>query len=429
MKPERAFARSGFVDPIRVTVVLWLFVLAGAASADLNPLSPVFLVFVTIGVGAHLSGMVACRFQQGRPRRSQAPFYGPSFFGAIAATYLNLRRVNRITLCLLTLQVAGILYFVAAYSDVVLSLDPAGFLAARNVYLEEVRGLKDKLFIYTTHLTLFGIGVLFFAARAYGDAASLGLRASKVPFNLAAVTTLMAALLTTGRTAPLLVILCYSFYCLRFRIFSKSTIVVSFGALSLAMFVVVAFALGKEGLGDAEQIGVVEALRSLGRIYFFSAPIAMQEVLIKNEVVSNVCSNIFSYPIDLIKKAGLFSHCEARELDFVFVPVATNVFTFLRAYWEDFGLAYPIAMFASGYLIQSVHIRAFQKPSYFAFIFPFVLNGVILQIFEEQIFANGSVFAYLTASYMVCSVVYRPSGARSPARQASSGLQFTSAAA
>ena len=146
---------------------------------------------------------------------------------------------------------------------------------------------------------------------------------------------------------------------------------------------------------------------SLGRIYFFSAPVALQEVVLHGATVSNGCSNIFAYPIDLLKKVGLFGNCDVRELDFVFVPVATNVFTFMRAYWEDFGLAYPLAMFATGYLIESVHRRAFLAAGFSAFIFPFILNAVLLQIFEEQLFANGSVFAYLAASYLLCALLYR----------------------
>jgi oligosaccharide repeat unit polymerase len=419
MKPDSAFARSGFVDPIRITAILWLFVLTGAGSADLNPLSPVYLAFLVIGIGAHLCGMAARRLQQNRTGRVQAPRKGFASTVARATARLSFRRANRITLCLLALQIAGILFFLSAYSEVAPSIDAAGFLAARNAYLDEVRGVRDKLFLYTTHLTLFGIGALFFAARAYRDVTAHGLRASKVFMNLVAVSTFLVALLTTGRTAPLLVILSYSFYCLRFRIFGVRTVISLFAVISLLMFILVALALGKEGLGDSDQVGAVEAMMNLARLYFFSAPIAMQEVVMKNEVVSNACSNILSYPIDLLKKVGLFSHCDVRELDFVFVPVATNVFTFFRAYWEDFGLAYPAAMFASGYLIESVHVRAFQKSAYCAFIFPFVLNGVLLQIFEEQLFANGSVFAYLTASYLVCALIYRGPGARTRERLAS----------
>ena len=294
------------------------------------------------------------------------------------------------------------------------SLDAAGFLVARNLYLEEVRGIKEKFFLYTTHFTLLGIGMLFFAARTYREAADLGEHTSKVQLNVIATSTFVLALMTTGRTAPLLVILCYSFYCLRFRIFPKKKIIIAFAVASLAMFFVVALALGKEGLGDSDQSTIGEALINLGRIYFFSAPVAMQEVLLHERVVSNACSNIFSYPVDLMKKAGFFLHCDVRELEFVFIPVATNVYTFLRAYWEDFGWAFPLMLFLSGYLIEFVHQRAFTAASYFAFIFPFVLNAVLLQIFEEQLFANGSVFAYLTASYIVCSHLYRRAPRRKP---------------
>jgi len=302
--------------------------------------------------------------------------------------------------------IAGITYFAYAYSEVVPALDATGFLAARNTYLEEVRGLRDKQFLYTTHLTLLGLGATYFAALYFRRASDAGLRPSRAPANSLAVITFIAALMTTGRTAPLLVILSHSFFCLRFGLYAKKQVIAMFGLLSLSMFVVVAVALGKEGLGDGSSTDTSEALMNLGRVYFFSAPAAMQEVLLRGAVVSNACSNIFSYPIDLLKKVGLFSDCDGRELGFVFVPVATNVYTFLRAYWEDFGLMYPAALFIIGYVIELIYESAFRSDGFAAFIYPFVLNSVLLQVFEEQLFANGSVFSYLMLSFLLCRVAF-----------------------
>lgn len=407
MKSDDASVRTRFVDPIWVTATLWFFVLLGAATADLTPLSPVFLIFLLVGIGAHLGGMVVRRSIQTRCSRMLVAVVGGKQPHARTLTLRTLMRANRITWLLLAFEAAGMVYFFWAYSKVVPSLDTTGFLVARSLYLDEVLGLSDKLFLYTTHLTLFGMGILFFSARAYREATVLGARVSKTTVNLVAITTFVVSLMTTGRTAPLLVILSYSFYCLRFGLFTKKTFVVVFGVLSLGMFFVVAFALGKEGLGDSTQLGTGEAMINLGRLYFFSAPIAMQEVVMSNQVVSNACSNIFSYPVDLLRRLGMFAQCDARELQFVFIPVATNVFTFFRAYWEDFRWAYPAAMFVTGYLIETVHIGAFQKPEYCAYLYPFVLNALLLQIFEEQLFSNGSVFAYLTVIYIVFSFVYR----------------------
>lgn len=407
MQYNDTFARTKFVDPIWVTTSLWFFVILGTTTTELTPLTPAFLIFLIIGVGSHLCGMVIRRVI-GRKRGYE--FYADS--SGLRPHLLTIRlrirkRLIRVTWCLLAFLIVGMVYFLWAYSKVIPSFDTVGFLAARLVYLEEVRGIRDKLFIYTTHLTLLGIVVIYYASRAYRELAPLNTKASKIQVNLAAIITLAISILTTGRTAPLLVILSYSFYCLRFSLYKKKTIVTAFCILSVCMFFVIAFALGKEGLGESNSTSTGESLINIVRIYFFSAPAAMQEVFINNQVVSNVCSNIFSYPIDLMRKLGMFAQCDVRDLEFVFVPVATNVFTFLRAYWEDFGWAYPVAMFTTGYLIETVHIRAFQRPAYSAFIFPFILNSIILQIFEEQLFANASVLAYLTAIYVALSFPYR----------------------
>lgn len=391
--------RTGFIDPIRLTIGLWLFVIIGAALADLNPLQPAFVLFVAVGVGAHVAGMWFCRLSV---KRRRVPVRSVLAREDKAAAWLRQAAYRRLATVLLALLVIGLLYFLAAYSEVVTTLDAAGFLAARNAYLGEVRGLHEKRFLYTTHLTLVGIAAMFFRARAYRDAVDHELPVSRRSLILLAAVTFSIALLTTGRTAPLLAILSFAFYCLRFRVFSKSTILTAFFVVFSLMFFGVAAVLGKEGLGDSNQVDTGEALANLGRIYFFSAPVALQEVLLRGEVVSNACSNVFSYPVDLLKKLNFFANCEPPELDFVFVPVATNVFSFLRAYWEDFGFGYAPAMFMSGVLIELVHRRALDGQGYSAYIFPFVLNAVLLQIFEEQLFANGSVFAYLTLAYFVC---------------------------
>ncbi|MDP2007013.1 MAG: O-antigen polymerase [Rubrivivax sp.] len=423
MKLDGTFARAGFVDPFWVTVGVWSFVLLGAAAADLNPLSVEFVAFVFVGVGAHLAGMGLC-LRQARRRNPTISAKPPlPSEESRRQGQRSLRKATRTTYVLLAILLAALIFFIRAYMEVVPSLDAIGFIAARNAYLEEARGLRDKFFLYTTHATLLGLAAMFFAAKAYRQAGSLGICASRVPATVLAITVFSLALLTTGRTAPLLVIISYSFYSLRFGLFKPQTVVVAFGCLSLTMFVVVAFAFGKEGLGTSDQISIGESLANLGRIYFFSAPLAMQEVVLRNEVVSNVCSNIFSYPLDLLKKVGFFQQCEARELDFVFVPVATNVFTFLRAYWEDFSWGYPIALFLSGYLIEYIYLRAIRRIGFSTFLFPFILNGVLLQIFEEQIFANGSVFAYLLVSFLICDWLYRIPRPRK--RQTSSYIPLT----
>ena len=396
--------RTAFVDPVWLTLGLWTFVVLGSTTAGLNPVEPLFLAFLLLGVGAHLAGMLARRIVHSglRRRTARRPPEVPDKRIARARQ----RRAKSATWLLATVLILGLAYFVAAYAEVVPALDASGFLAARNAYLEEVRGLRAKQFLYTTHLTLLGLGAMFFAALSYRRAVDAGLKASRHPANVLALVTFSIAILTTGRTAPLLVLLSYAFFCLRFGLYAKRNIIGAFVLLSLSMFIIVALALGKEGLGDSSSIDASEALMNLGRVYFFSAPVALQEVVLRGEVVSNACSNVFSYPIDLLKKLGLFAQCDVRELDFVFVPVATNVYTFLRAYWEDFGLAYPLALFCVGYLIEWVYERAFIAQGFAAFVYPFVLNAALLQIFEEQLFANGSVFSYLVLSYLLCGVAF-----------------------
>ena len=377
---------------------MWAFVLTGACVSGLDPLTPGFLLFAALGIGAHLAGMATRRLQGRKHLRKFSATQTPTV--VLARQW---RRGRRISVLMLLALALGVAFFLHAYAQLVPSLDAIGLVAMRNVYLDEVKGTGDKLFIYTTHLTLLGIVVMYFMARNHSVGTQLGLRQSRVLFNMVATASFCAGLLTTGRTAPLLVIICYTFYCLRFRLYTKNRIVGSFFALSIAMFFLVALALGKEGLGDDSALS---ALGNLFKVYFFSAPAAMQAVFVHNLSVTDVCSNIFSYPVDLAKKFGYFQQCDVRDLDFVFVPVATNVFTFLRSYWEDFGWGYPVALFCVGYLIEANYEGARRKDGFAAFIYPFVLNSLLLQIFEEQLFANGSVFAYLAVFYLILRLLF-----------------------
>jgi len=304
--------------------------------------------------------------------------------------------------------IASEIAFVRGYTQVVSSLDSRGFLAAREVYLEEAEGLSDKFFLYSTHITLLGIALTFQAARYYARAREAGLRPTRMSVNMVALITLFAALLTTGRTAPLLAILSYSLYCLRFHVYSRLSVLTGFGVAAALMFIAVAFAMGKEGLGDDFQISTSDALMNMGRVYLFAGPAAAQEVIMHKQVVSNACSNLALYPIELMQKFGLFSGCPALKLDFVFVPVATNTYTILRAYWEDFGFAFPLALFVTGYIIDLIYRSAIESDGFGAFIYPFFLNAVLLQTFEEQIFVNGSVFFYLSLAYVVTQRILSP---------------------
>jgi hypothetical protein len=84
----------------------------------------------------------------------------------------------------------------------------------------------------------------------------------------------------------------------------------------------------------------------------------------------------------------------------------------LRAYWTDFGLAYIPALFVSGMLIDAVFTGANARAAFMSFLYPFVLNSLLLQVFEEQLFANGSVLLYAIAFYFTLSVVFFPSARR-----------------
>lgn len=423
MNSAAALHRSGFADPIRLTLLLWAVVLTGAALTGLSPLQPQFLAIVLLAVGTHVGGMAMSRaLGNARLRRALRRNAEPPLAGrAPRLTPAQWRKMRRTSGALVLVHLALLAYFLRAYLDVVPSLDTLGLLAARSAYLDEIRGLSPKKFTYTTHATLLGIAIVFFTLRLRARARLEGLPDPRWTTLAAVLSTFLMSLLTTGRTAPLLVIVALSFFWARLGIYHVRTVALGFLALSSSMFLLIALALGKEGLGSETGIGTAEALGNLARVYLFSAPAALQEVVLRNEIVSNVCTNIFAYPVDLVKKLGFFQHCEARELEFVFVPLPTNVFTSIRAYWEDFGWGFPLALFLSGMLVDLAYRASLTSDGFAAYLYPFVLNATLLQIFEEQIFANGSVLAYLCASYVALSWRYRASAMRAGGRRDGAG--------
>lgn len=405
MKFYDAQFKSPFFDPIVITVLLWIFVFVGSMFSALDDWQTEAFIFIATGIFFHLFGLGICRLVH-------SSFSREAFHGVVpvpvALSVLKRGLIFRMLLSnfFFVLMVAAFVFFIVAYLNVVPSMDTKGLLIARNMYLDEAKGLSDKLFIYTTHFTLLGIVAMYFTGCTYLIKHESRIKGSAFLFNIISLVTFFVALLTTGRTAPLLVLFFYAFYSYRFRVHSEQVVLGSAGLFVFLMFFGVAFALGKEGLGDSKSIDIGEAFFNLGRVYFFSAPLAMQDVYLNALTVSDACSNIFAYPIDLLRKFGLFESCGPKTLDFVFVPVATNVFTFVRAYWEDFGWAFPFAMFVSGVIVEFVYARSFLQPNFYVFIYPFFLNSVVLQIFEEQLFANGSVFLYLVFFYIVFKVCF-----------------------
>jgi oligosaccharide repeat unit polymerase len=302
--------------------------------------------------------------------------------------------------------VAAIIGYVRAYLVRCVGFGPAAFSCARSVYLSEVMGEGPRFFIFTTHLTVFSIALLYYVGRAWRQTAH-----GKAQFVVVGLSGAALALLTTGRTAILLLFVAMAIYAAAFRLWKLRTIVLLCGGLFAVAFILVAVLLHKGGLGDpTKSFGLGEAVVNNVRTYFLSGPAGFQEVFENPGEFSErgVESYSFFYVFQVAKKLGLVRTAIRPELPFVFVPSPTNVFTFLRPLWLDFSYGAFGVIFVLGGLIGWLWRLARGGVPVAVLVYPFFLNGVLLQPFEEQIFANLSILVYLLVFYVLLRPLVSP---------------------
>ncbi len=90
---------------------------------------------------------------------------------------------------------------------------------------------------------------------------------------------------------------------------------------------------------------------------------------------------------------------------FVFVPVPTNVYTFVHAPYRDFGSLFPIYHLVLGMLLGFVYTLRSSHFGYRA-LQAFLFYPLIFSFFQDQFFTLTSQWAQITFSLMLLSAIH-----------------------
>lgn len=136
--------------------------------------------------------------------------------------------------------------------------------------------------------------------------------------------------------------------------------------------------------------------------YVASPPVAFSTL--HKDIGEQFGSNTFSVLYTYLNKFG-FGPFEAhpRIQEFVYVPIATNVYTILQPFYIDFGNI-GVAFFAMIYgVLTGMLYRFFKNGNLFAScLYTYLVPFLILQFFQENIFSTLQIFAQISLVIFLC---------------------------
>lgn len=143
-------------------------------------------------------------------------------------------------------------------------------------------------------------------------------------------------------------------------------------------------------------------------MYLMSPPVAFGYLrpLISTEFFSESLWTIYSY---LGRFFNGMAVAHASTVDFVYVPMATNVFTVMRPFYQDGGII-GVAFFALFYGIGAgFFYRGYRNREAASIcIYTFIVFVLVMQFFEELVFASLPLFLErLLAIWLLCQTKYR----------------------
>lgn len=188
-----------------------------------------------------------------------------------------------------------------------------------------------------------------------------------------------------------LVILC-SIYVLYERNIIKGWHMFSTGIIALFLFYY--FNLMREG--EDSDYAKNESLLDFVAMYVMSPPVAFCRSV--REIIPQFGINTFEVIYDHLNRWGL-GHFEVHEKkqEFVFVPIATNVYTIMQPFFRDFGYI-GVAFFAWIYGLLSGILYRFScnGNTICICLYTYMVEILVLQFFQENIFLTLALVIQIT---------------------------------
>lgn len=234
---------------------------------------------------------------------------------------------------------------------------------------------------YLVPLSVIVIGIQFFLIDEYR-----GLWR----YYLSILLALVYAVLATGRTYLMIIALVILGLNLMSRKMNAARGLAIFAGASAALFIAMGLALGKIAGFTGEQ--VLEQLQ----IYTLNALGAFGQH-IQSARTFEWGVNVFRTPLILASFIGIDVTVPELIKEYRYVPLPTNVYTFYRPYFDDFGyVGTMVAALLAGYGHGYVYRKACRGSSRAMLAYALLLYPLIMQFFQDQYFSLFSSWVQYT---------------------------------
>lgn len=226
--------------------------------------------------------------------------------------------------------------------------------------------------------------------------------------NFIVVVAFVCAVLSTGRTSVLLLLISIYFLDTIAKgsslSFKKTT---ALFLLTIVFFSTIAVLLNKGG--DSNQ-SISENVESVSTIiaYYFLTPLSALDVFLNSNHSLHYGGYTLRFFFVLANSLG-FSNFEVVELiqNFVYVPVPTNVYTLYHAYLSDFGIGYLILMQFFLGLFYGV-IFAIKRDTISSIVYRSLLfYPIIMSFYNEQLLTITSQWIQMFTFVALFSLMLR----------------------
>lgn len=188
-----------------------------------------------------------------------------------------------------------------------------------------------------------------------------------------------------------LVILCSIYVLFERQVIKRRTIAIA-GIVTILLFYY--FNLMREG--EESDYSKNESLLDFVAMYVMSPPVAFCRSV--REIVPQFGLNTFEVIYDHLSRWGI-GHYEVhnKRQEFVFVPIATNVYTIMQPFFRDFGY-WGVAFFAWIYGLLSGILYRFScnGNAICICLYTYMVEVLVLQFFQENIFLSIAYVLQIT---------------------------------
>jgi oligosaccharide repeat unit polymerase len=218
----------------------------------------------------------------------------------------------------------------------------------------------------------------------------------KIPEIIVVINTLLISIISTQRTSILLLLIGLLFTLSNNRLPRIKTISLNM-SLFISIFILVGFYVGKVDENTSTfNIVLLSGIESF--VLYLLTPLsalAYSDIWQYPNMDGNYTLRFFFLLFD---KFGIYSYEDSSlVMDFVYVPYATNVYTFLGAPVSDFGCLYFFYFMIIGIILGIVFSLPRKQVSY-RVLQGFAFYPIIMSVFQDQ-------FLTLTSTWIQILVV------------------------